>query len=128
MIQYRHKVQTALQILLPIVFSVCLIVIRSFIKPVVYPFNTTYTSFNPASLKPLRGIPASKTNIKEFRLVFSPKNNVLTEFLTNVSDSLSLEPPEGVESPEEVEKVMIERYLLCGVLFDDYNSSVIHFK
>lgn len=128
MVQYRHRVQTLIQILLPVVFSICLIIIRSFVKPTEYPYNTTYKSFDPATLDSLRALEEDGlSTIKEWRLVYWPKNDVLDALLTNVSETLALEPPEGVEMPEEVETVMMERFLLCGVLFDNY-ARVIHVK
>ena len=126
MVQYRHRVQTLIQILLPVAFSICLIIIRSFVKPTVYPYNTTYKSFDPATLESLRALEENgESTIKEWRLVYWPKNAVLDALLTNVSETLELdEPPEGVETPEEVESVMMERFLLCGVLFDNYPSVI----
>lgn len=130
MVQYRHRVQTIVQILLPVVFSVCLIIIRSLVQPMVFPYNTTYKSFNPnTGLSSLIALGNETTKIQELRMVYSPKNDILDEFLTNVSISLGLpEIPEGVETPEEVQKVMTERFLLCGVIFSNYsNVNEVHF-
>lgn len=51
-------------------------------------------------------------------LVYSPKSDVLEELLFKVVESLELYGFEGVETPELVETVMIERGLLCGIVFN----------
>lgn len=57
-------------------------------------------------------------HVKEWKIVYSPKNEALDELMMNVTDSLDLEGFEGVKTPEEVETVMIERELLCGIVFE----------
>lgn len=54
MLQYRHPVQTVIQFMLPVVFSALLVLIRSFILPVIHPDNTTYIPLPIATLEPLR--------------------------------------------------------------------------
>lgn len=54
LLQYRHRVQTVIEILVPVLFSVILILIRSIVDPDIFSENTTYKSFDVSSLKPLR--------------------------------------------------------------------------
>lgn len=54
LIQYRHPIQTALEILIPAVFSLILISIRSIISPDVFPNSTMYQPFQINTLAPLR--------------------------------------------------------------------------
>lgn len=123
-VQLRHKLRLLFQILLPVIFSLCLIIIRCLVVPIVYPYNTTYESFSPSNLLPLREL-GDESGIKEWRLVYAPKNDLLTQFVTDVSNSLVLDEPEAVETPEELQTMMMERLLLCGIIFNNY-TAVIH--
>ncbi|XP_055297532.1 phospholipid-transporting ATPase ABCA3-like isoform X2 [Sitodiplosis mosellana] len=57
-------------------------------------------------------------HLKEWKLVYYPKNKILERFLSEVVKLLKLDGIEGVNSSEEVEKVMIEREFLAGVVFN----------
>lgn len=54
LLQYRHKVQTVIEILVPVLFSVILVLIRSIVSPDLYPNKTVYNPFDISTLKPLR--------------------------------------------------------------------------
>lgn len=54
LLQYRHKFQTVAEILVPVLFSVILILIRSIVDPDLYPNKTTYNSFDISTLRSLR--------------------------------------------------------------------------
>lgn len=54
LIQYRHPVQTLLEILIPVLFSLILILIRSIVSPDLFPNSTTYRPFHINTLSPLR--------------------------------------------------------------------------
>lgn len=54
LIQYRHPVQTLLEILIPVLFSLILILIRSIVSPDLFPNSTMYRPFPINSLSPLR--------------------------------------------------------------------------
>lgn len=54
LLQYRHKIQTIIEILVPVLFSVILILIRSIVSPDLYPEKTVYKSFDINTIKPLR--------------------------------------------------------------------------
>lgn len=51
LLQYRHKAQTIIQILIPILFTVNLLFVRSLVKP---EFNSQNTHFNPISINTIR--------------------------------------------------------------------------
>lgn len=57
-------------------------------------------------------------HIKEYGLVYSPKNVVLENVLEYAAEYLGLAGVYGVNSPEEVERLMIEREFLAGVVFN----------
>lgn len=54
LIQYRHPMQTLLEILIPVLFSLILILIRSIVSPDLFPNNTMYRPFQINTLAPLR--------------------------------------------------------------------------
>lgn len=62
-------------------------------------------------------------HLKEWKLVYYPKNDILEQFLSEVVELLRLDGIEGVNSTEDVEKVMIERELFCGVVFEHFAVS-----
>lgn len=53
-LQWRHKVQTIVEIAVPVLFNALLVLIRSLVEPEMYPNPTIYTPFNINSLDPLR--------------------------------------------------------------------------
>lgn len=56
LIQYRHPIQTVLEIIIPILFSIFLIGIRSIVLPEVVSNNTFYQLFAINTLRPLRWV------------------------------------------------------------------------
>lgn len=56
-------------------------------------------------------------HIRELGLVFSPNNPVLEKLLKDITERLHLDGVHGVSSSEEVERLMIEREFLAGIVF-----------
>lgn len=54
LLQWRHKTQTIIEIMVPVMFSVILILIRSIVDPDIYPNATIYKPFEINTLQPLR--------------------------------------------------------------------------
>lgn len=54
LIQFRHPAQTILEILVPVLFSVILILIRSIVSPDIFSNSTMYHPFHINTLSPLR--------------------------------------------------------------------------
>lgn len=54
LLQWRRKLQTAIEILVPVLFSALLVFIRSLVVPEIYPNATTYHPFPINNLDPLR--------------------------------------------------------------------------
>lgn len=54
LLQWRHPTQTIIEIMVPVLFSVILVMIRSIVSPDVYNSPTIYKPFNIHTLNPLR--------------------------------------------------------------------------
>lgn len=54
LLQWRHKLQMIMEILVPVVFSALLVLIRSLIDPEVIPTVTKFDSVEINTLEPLR--------------------------------------------------------------------------
>lgn len=54
LLQWRHPTQTIIEILVPVLFSVILVMIRSIVSPDVYTSPTLYEPFKINTLNPLR--------------------------------------------------------------------------
>lgn len=50
MLQWRHKLQTVIEILIPVLFSALLVLIRSLVTPDVFPDDRTYPPLKINSL------------------------------------------------------------------------------
>lgn len=57
LIQWRHPLQTIIEILAPVLFSILLVVVRHLVDPIPHTDETTYTPFQvPSAMLPLPGI------------------------------------------------------------------------
>lgn len=54
LLQWRHPTQTIIEIMVPVLFSVILVMIRSIVSPDVYSSPTKYTPFEINTLDPLK--------------------------------------------------------------------------
>lgn len=54
LIHYRHPTQTVLEVMVPVLFSIIMIGIRSLVDPDENPNNTFYEPFSINTLEPLR--------------------------------------------------------------------------
>lgn len=54
LLQYRHKIQMIVEILVPVLFNALLVIIRSQVKPDIIPDSTFYNAVTIDSLSPLR--------------------------------------------------------------------------
>lgn len=54
LLQWRHPIQTIIEIMIPVLFSAILLMIRSIVSPDVYSSPTTYQPFRINTLNPLR--------------------------------------------------------------------------
>lgn len=67
----------------------------------------------------LRRNDSGRTNyrVKEWKLVYLPQNPVLEKLLNAVAHSLELDGVEGVNSTNEMIRVMFDRALVAGIEF-----------
>lgn len=56
--------------------------------------------------------------IKDWKLVYSPKNEVLETLLTGAATSLGLKGVYGVAGQKELEATMVNKQLVAGVQFE----------
>lgn len=56
LLQYRHKIQMIVEILVPVLFNALLVIIRSLVKPEMIPDSTFFKPVTIDSLDPLRYI------------------------------------------------------------------------
>lgn len=61
---------------------------------------------------------ANNTHVRDWRLIYSPKNAVLEALLIGASRSLGLSEPIGVNSSKQVQKLVSEFGYFAGILFD----------
>lgn len=64
LLQWRHKVQTLVEVLVPVLFSVILIFIRSMVDPDYYHEPTRYNPFEINTLHPLRYVSSCSNELK----------------------------------------------------------------
>lgn len=144
LLQWRHKVQTLFELLMPALFSMLVVMIRSLVEPDVFPEATIYKPLGLKSLRDLAKVPEfklkflkeindrlKKADIKvSYEVVFSPDNEVLRA-LVKKARSFVFDMPllsfflsgsndvVGVQNATELEKYMINRNPLVGLEFDD---------
>lgn len=143
LLQWRHKLQTIIEIVIPALFSALVVLIRSLVDPEVYKDATIYKPLGLNHLNETRNVPEfefkflkeindrlQKINITiSYEIVFSPKNAVLRQLVKKAKD-LIIELPTiisifagdrivAVDNSTELEKYMINKNPLVGLEFDD---------
>ncbi|XP_031627171.1 ATP-binding cassette sub-family A member 3-like, partial [Contarinia nasturtii] len=118
LLQRRHKLQTIIQILMPILFTSNLVFMRSLVEPVITKNSTMYNSISLDTIS-IRNTTVFTTDpLKEWQLVYYPKNDILEKLLNQVSQNLELDGVVGVKRSNLVERMMIGREMLAGVIFN----------
>lgn len=64
LLQWRHKVQSLVEILLPVLFSALLVLIRSLVDPEHFPDTTTFPALEISTLDGLRLVNLKTKTIK----------------------------------------------------------------
>lgn len=145
LLQRRHKLQTFLEIIIPALFSLLVVMIRSLVDPDVYEENTIYKPLGLNSMSDLAKIPEFKLKFfKEindkfkkqgnvsinFEMVYSPKNDVLQNLVQRIRKSIFDFPiigddmVKGLANSSELESYMISKNPLVGLELDDSYENI----
>ncbi|XP_037025654.1 ATP-binding cassette sub-family A member 3-like isoform X1 [Bradysia coprophila] len=135
LLQYRHKTQTIVQLLVPVLFSALLVLIRGLVDPVVHAEPFHFPQLN-ISLDSLRGgvepsglglhyrllvkAPIGNTTFQpnlNWRIVYTPNVPILDELLRGASNVLQLQTAVGVNSSKELSKTLVQQNLFVGLEF-----------
>lgn len=140
LLQWRHKLQTLLEILIPALFSLLVVLIRSLVDPDVYQEATIYKPLGLNSMSDLAKLPEFKLKyLKEFNdkmkkqgvvdinfeMVYSPKNPVLQDFVQKIRKTIfdfpiiGDEMVKGLDNSSELESYMLSKNPLVGLELDD---------
>lgn len=138
-IQSRSKLQTALEVLIPVAFCSVLVIIRSLVdikrydNPIYYKGlqmdNLSYLEWVPESLKwknikdsffnPRRQNDVLKLN---WTVLYSPKNPVLEEFVTEALSTIKTNKTitiEGKINSTELYLSLLTSKVITGIVFND---------
>lgn len=149
LLQWRHKVQTIFEIVIPALFSALVVLIRSLVDPDVFKEPSIYKPLGLNSLLELRKVPEFQIKfLKEINdrlkkadvtfsgdIVYSPKNQVLESLVQKAKDLIfNLPIPASiifgsnniiaVDNATELEKYMINKNPLVGLEFSDQFSNI----
>lgn len=139
LLQWRHKIQTIFEIIIPALFSALVVLIRSLVDPDVYTEDSIYRPLGLNSIRELTKVPEFKLKfLKElndrlkkakikmnFELCFSPKNSIIQELVEKMKELVFNIPLiddsfiKGLDNSTELEKYMINNNPLVGLEFDD---------
>uniref|UniRef100_A0A182WCA7 ABC transporter domain-containing protein n=1 Tax=Anopheles minimus TaxID=112268 RepID=A0A182WCA7_9DIPT len=122
-LQKRHYIQTLFEILIPVLCCSILLLVRGLVDPEYIDRNTVFKPLETDRLTQLDALPKDK--IFEFKLAYSPRNDLLEEIVRNAVRSLNANDPEerltyaSFTDAREMESVLAESSFLAGVEFDD---------
>nr|XP_022911475.1 ATP-binding cassette sub-family A member 3-like isoform X1 [Onthophagus taurus] len=115
LLQWRHPIQTAIEILAPVIFSALLVLIRSLVEPEKCD-TTIYDAFPVQT-----GAGVFNSTYTFTRLVWSPcENTALQEIMNNIVKKYDLKQVcknNSLELEQELERNMM--YTLAGIDFGD---------
>ncbi|XP_063703387.1 phospholipid-transporting ATPase ABCA1-like [Culicoides brevitarsis] len=145
LLQWRHKIQTLLEIFIPALFSMLVVMIRSLVDPDVYDEATIYKPLGLSSMRELTKIPKFQLKFfKEindrfkkqgldninFEMVYSPKNPVLENFVQRVRKNIfdfpliGDETVKGLDNATALESYMVSKNPLVGLEMDDAYQNI----
>ncbi|XP_017465331.1 PREDICTED: ATP-binding cassette sub-family A member 3 isoform X3 [Rhagoletis zephyria] len=139
-LQWNHKIELGVELLLPAVFSLLLVLVRVLVE-VDSMDITTYPPLNISNLdlfkvklaearrvKQLIGLykgdsdalsSKSRANVPVYKLVYSPTNPFLEAIITEAAESLNLKGYESFPNAAALELELTTSNYLAGVQFDD---------
>ncbi|XP_030379886.1 ATP-binding cassette sub-family A member 3 isoform X2 [Scaptodrosophila lebanonensis] len=120
-LQWNHKWQLIIELLLPVVFSLLLVLVRALVaaEPI-----TTETHYRPLKIDTLelyhetmahQGILTGPT----FELYYSPKKPWLDSILEETIQTLNMTGYTGFDNAAELENALVGQNVFAGIQFDD---------
>ncbi|XP_058053877.1 phospholipid-transporting ATPase ABCA3-like [Anopheles bellator] len=117
-IQKRHYVQTAFEIVIPVLACSLLILVRGLVTPTVYSQPTSFASLNVESLAMIREMVTNDPI--GLKIVYSPRNDVFAAVVGRAARMLGTDVlKEGFSTAEAMHKTLVTHNYLAGVEFGD---------
>ncbi|KAJ6646771.1 Phospholipid-transporting ATPase ABCA3 [Pseudolycoriella hygida] len=117
LLQIRHKFQTFLNIVLPVLIFVLIAYLQRISHPEVHPTPQHYPPLEINSLDSLWRFPNAYPRIDSHKLIYYPNNTIFEGLMQNVSKSLNLLAPIGVSDENQLESMFIKDGLIAAVRF-----------
>ncbi|XP_037034194.1 ATP-binding cassette sub-family A member 3-like isoform X1 [Bradysia coprophila] len=117
LLQIRHKFQTLIDILLPVLMFVLLAYLQKLSNPVGHPQVTTFRSLEINTLDTLWNNSNLNPPVKERKMVFHPNNTIFLDLMKSASDHLAIESPYGVDEVSQLEGILIKKELIAAIEF-----------
>lgn len=112
----RHKLQTFLEIITPVIFSGLLVMIRILVQPEIITESTRYHEITLNNINHLR---IKLFNQIEYKLVYSPYNEKLDDLISRSVKHLELDGYESVKNSRELQKYLLLHNFVAGIEFPD---------
>nr|CAD7414432.1 unnamed protein product [Timema cristinae] len=125
-LQKRHPVQTLVEILAPVVFSVMLVLVRSLSDPETFPDPTLYQPFSPGNTSGTVLELLANSSVGGL-IAYSPSNSLTQSIMKKTAERLDMQliaaPNESTLIQGLTQTVGAMRLVLAGVVFDDNLSN-----
>uniref|UniRef100_A0A182NIG1 ABC transporter domain-containing protein n=1 Tax=Anopheles dirus TaxID=7168 RepID=A0A182NIG1_9DIPT len=122
-LQKRHYIQTLFEILIPVLCCSILLLVRGLVDPEYVDKNTVFKPLETDRLTQLE--PLAEDKQFEFKLAYSPRNDLFEQILQEAVRSLNANDPKqrltyaSFADAREMESVLAESSFLAGVEFND---------
>ncbi|XP_058124968.1 phospholipid-transporting ATPase ABCA3-like [Anopheles ziemanni] len=126
-LQKRHYVQTLIEVLIPVLCCSILLLVRGLVDPEYVDRNTVFQPLETDRVTHLGDL--AKAQKFDFKLAYSPRNDLLEQIVQEAIRSLNANDPESrmsyvsFDSAREMENFLVESTFLAGVEFDDTLAS-----
>nr|CAD7446495.1 unnamed protein product [Timema bartmani] len=125
-LQKRHPVQTLVEILAPVVFSVMLVLVRSLSDPETYPDPTFYQPFSPGNTSGTVLELLANSSVGGL-IAYSPSNSLTQSIMKKTAERLDMQliaaPNESTLIQGLTQTVGAMKLVLAGIVFDDNLSN-----
>jgi ATP-binding cassette subfamily A (ABC1) protein 3 len=131
LLQWRHKIQSLIEILIPVLFSALLVLIRSLVTPDIFPERFIYSPLGLKSFLDMLKLPEVRDAIRIMKYVktranltpsntifYSPENPALNSMMSLVSNVTRF-GLSGFNDSASLEVAMVKQNPFLGVQFPD---------